>query len=82
MKTILRGEIWRVRFDLAERSEIGKSRPALITQNDIGNLSANTTIVAAITGRIKELAARTATAVCRAFCPVRADEPLAQRRRP
>jgi mRNA interferase MazF len=55
MKIILRGEIWRVRFDPIEGSEIGKTRPALILQNDLGNRYANTTIVAAITGRIKEL---------------------------
>jgi|WetSurMetagenome_2_1015567.scaffolds.fasta_scaffold832913_2 mRNA interferase MazF len=55
MKTILRGEIWRVRFDPTEGSEIGKTRPALVLQNDLGNRYANTTIVAAITGRIKDL---------------------------
>jgi mRNA interferase MazF len=55
MKTILRGEIWRVRFDPIEGSEIGKTRPALVLQNDLGNRYANTTIVAAITGRIKDL---------------------------
>ena len=55
MKTILRGEIWRVRFDPIEGSEIGKTRPAVVLQNDIGNRHANTTIVAAITGRIKGL---------------------------
>jgi mRNA interferase MazF len=55
MKTILRGEIWRVRFDPIEGSEIGKTRPALVLQNDLGNRYANTTIVAAVTGRIKDL---------------------------
>jgi mRNA interferase MazF len=55
MKTILRGEIWRIRFDPIEGSEIGKTRPALVLQNDLGNRYANTTIVAAITGRIKGL---------------------------
>jgi mRNA interferase MazF len=55
MKTILRGEIWRVRFDPIEGSEIGKTRPALVLQNDLGNRYANTTIVAAITHRIKDL---------------------------
>ncbi len=55
MKTIRRGEIWRVRFDPFEGSEIGKTRPALVLQNDLGNRYAGTTIVAAITGRIKGL---------------------------
>jgi mRNA interferase MazF len=55
MKTIHRGEIWRVRFDPVEGSEIGRTRPALVLQNDIGNRFANTTIVAAITGRIRGL---------------------------
>ena len=55
MKTIRRGEIWQVRFDPIEGSEIGKKRPALVLQNDLGNRYAGTTIVAAITGRVKEL---------------------------
>jgi mRNA interferase MazF len=55
MKTIRRGEIWRVRFDPIVGSELGKTRPALVLQNDLGNRFASTTIVAAITGRIKDL---------------------------
>ncbi len=55
MKTVHRCEIWRVRFDPIEGSEIGKTRPAVVLQNDIGNRYASTTIVAAITGRIKDL---------------------------
>jgi mRNA interferase MazF len=55
MKKILRGEIWRVRFDPIEGSETGKTRPALVLQNDLGNRYANTIIVAAITGCIKDL---------------------------
>jgi mRNA interferase MazF len=55
MKNIRRGEIWRVRFDPTEGSEISKTRPALVLQNDIGNRYASTTIVAAITGSVKEL---------------------------
>jgi mRNA interferase MazF len=54
-KTVQRGEIWHVRFDPVEGSEIGKIRPALVLQNDLGNRYANTTIVAAITGMIKNL---------------------------
>ncbi len=55
MKTIRRGEIWQVRFDPVEGSEIAKRRPALVLQNDVGNRYAATTIVAAITARVKEL---------------------------
>jgi len=44
-----------VRFDPTEGSEIGKTRPALVLQNDVGNRYAGTTIVAAITARVKEL---------------------------
>jgi mRNA interferase MazF len=55
MKTIRRGEVWQVRFDPVEGSEIAKSRPALVLQNDVGNRYAATTIVAAITARVKEL---------------------------
>lgn len=55
MKVIRRGEIWRVRFDPIMGAEIGKTRPALVLQNDIGNRYADTTIVAAITARVKRL---------------------------
>jgi mRNA interferase MazF len=55
MKTIHRGEIWQVRFNPIEGSEMGKTRPALVLQNDIGNRYAGTTIVAAITARVKDL---------------------------
>ena len=55
MKTIHRGEIWQVRFEPFEGSEMGKTRPALVLQNDIGNRYAGTTIVAAITARVKDL---------------------------
>lgn len=55
MTTIRRGEIWQVRFDPIEGSEMGKTRPALVLQNDVGNRYAGTTIVAAITARVKEL---------------------------
>jgi mRNA interferase MazF len=55
MKMIRRGEIWQVRFDPVEGSEIAKRRPALVLQNDLGNRHASTTIVAAITARVKEL---------------------------
>ena len=44
-----RGEIWTVDLEPVVGSEQGKSRPALIIQNDIGNLYSPVLIVAAIT---------------------------------
>ena len=44
-----RGEIYLVNFDPAVGSEIQKTRPAIILQNDLGNEYSATTIVAAIT---------------------------------
>ncbi len=52
---IRRGEIWQMRFDPVEGSEIAKRRPALVLQNDVGNRYAATTIVAAITAQVREL---------------------------
>jgi mRNA interferase MazF len=48
-----RGSVCLVRFDPTEGSEIKKSRPALILQNDIGNRFSNITIVAAITSKFQ-----------------------------
>ena len=44
-----RGEIWAVDLEPVVGSEQGKARPALIIQNDIGNLYSSVLIVAAIT---------------------------------
>lgn len=44
-----RGEIWLVNFDPTIGSEIKKTRPALILQNNIANRYSPVTIVAAIT---------------------------------
>ena len=44
-----RGEIWLVNFDPTVGSEINKTRPALIIQNNIANTYSPITIVAAIT---------------------------------
>lgn len=44
-----RGDIYLVNFDPAVGSEIKKTRPALVIQNDIGNRYSPVTIVAAIT---------------------------------
>jgi mRNA interferase MazF len=43
-----RGEIWTVDLEPVVGSEQGKARPALIIQNDIGNLYSPVLIVAAI----------------------------------
>jgi mRNA interferase MazF len=49
--TVVRGEIYLVRFDPVEGSEVGKTRPALILQNDTANRSSPVTIVAAISSQ-------------------------------
>ena len=48
-----RGEVYLVSFDPALGAEIQKTRPALILQNDIGNLHSPVTIVAAITSNVQ-----------------------------
>lgn len=48
-KSPKRGEIWLVNFDPTIGSEINKTRPAIIIQNNIGNKYSPVTIVAAIT---------------------------------
>ncbi len=47
-----RGCIYWVDFDPVRGSEQGKRRPALVVQNNVGNLTADTTIVVAISSRI------------------------------
>jgi mRNA interferase MazF len=47
----LRGEIYLVTFDPTVGSEIRKTRPALVIQNDIANQYSPITIVAAITSK-------------------------------
>jgi mRNA interferase MazF len=47
----VRGEVYLVRFDPTEGSEMGKTRPALIIQNDTANRTSPVTIVAAITSK-------------------------------
>ena len=46
-----RGEVYLVNFDPTLGSEIKKTRPALILQNDIANEHSPITIVAAITSK-------------------------------
>ena len=50
--TVERGEIYWVDFDPVRGSEQGGLRPALVVQNDAGNESSPTTVVAAITRTI------------------------------
>ncbi len=47
----VRGEIYLVNFDPTLGSEIKKTRPALIIQNDVANQHSPVTIVAAITSK-------------------------------
>ncbi len=48
-----RGEIWLVNWNPSRGSEQAGIRPALIIQNDVGNINAATTIVVAISSSIK-----------------------------
>jgi mRNA interferase MazF len=50
----LRGDIYLVNFDPTIGSEIKKTRPALVIQNDIANQYSPITIVAAITSKFDE----------------------------
>jgi mRNA interferase MazF len=52
MVLIRRGDIVLVNLDPVVGSEQGKTRPALVVQNDIGNEFSPTTIVAPITAKI------------------------------
>lgn len=47
-----RGEVWLVSFDPTIGSEIKKTRPALVIQNDIANRYSPITIVAAVSSAI------------------------------
>lgn len=46
---IKRGDVYLVNFDPTVGSEIKKTRPALVIQNDVGNRYSPVTIVAAVT---------------------------------
>ena len=53
-REVLRGEIYLVKLDDTPfGSEMGKTRPCLIIQNDVGNKHSPTTIVAVITSKFK-----------------------------
>jgi len=47
-----RGEIYWTEFDPVVGFEMGKTRPAVIVQNDDGNRNSPTTIVATVTSRL------------------------------
>ncbi|HTZ74555.1 MAG TPA: type II toxin-antitoxin system PemK/MazF family toxin [Candidatus Aquilonibacter sp.] len=49
-----RGEVYLVNFDPVIGSEIRKTRPALILQNDVANRHSPVTIVAAISSQFEE----------------------------
>jgi mRNA interferase MazF len=49
-----RGEVYLVAFDPTVGSEIRKTRPAVVIQNDVGNRTAPITIVAALSSQIEE----------------------------
>jgi len=46
-----RGEIYETNFNPARGSEQAGIRPALVVQNDVGNSSSSTTIVAGVTSK-------------------------------
>ncbi|HKM43457.1 MAG TPA: type II toxin-antitoxin system PemK/MazF family toxin [Limnochordia bacterium] len=54
MENVSRGDIYYANLNPVIGSEQGGVRPVLILQNDIGNKYSPTTIVAAITSRIKK----------------------------
>jgi len=51
LKTITRGEVYLVNFDPTVGSEIKKTRPALVIQNDVSNKYSPIIIVAAVTSK-------------------------------
>ncbi len=53
-QTILRGDIFYANLNPVIGSEQGGVRPVLVIQNDIGNKYSPTTIIAAITSKIKK----------------------------
>jgi mRNA interferase MazF len=47
-----RGDVYLVAFDPTIGAEIKKTRPAVVIQNDVGNRTSHTTIVAAVTSHV------------------------------
>lgn len=60
---VRRGQVYLVRFDPTRGSEIRKTRPAVVVQNDIANTYSPITIVAAVTSRIDDEIYETEVAV-------------------
>jgi mRNA interferase MazF len=54
VKIVARGEVHLVKFDPTVGSEIRKTRPAIIIQNDTANRFSPVTIVAAITSKFDD----------------------------
>ena len=54
VKPVVRGEVYLVRFDPTVGSEIQKTRPAVIIQNDTSNRFSPVTIVAAVTSKFDD----------------------------
>jgi mRNA interferase MazF len=61
---IQRGDVYYANLNPVVGSEQGGTRPVLILQNDIGNKYSPTTIVAAITSRIKKAKLPTHVEIC------------------
>jgi mRNA interferase MazF len=51
---ISRGDIYFVKLDPVEGAEIGKTRPCVIIQNDVGNANSPVTIIACITSTLRD----------------------------
>ena len=60
---VRRGEIYLVNLDPTIGSEISKTRPALVIQNDIGNMYSPLTIVAPITSKPRKKSYPTEVAI-------------------
>ena len=54
-RTVKRGQVYRCNFGCGVGSEMNKDRPAVVVQNDIGNLHSGNTIVIPITHDISTL---------------------------
>lgn len=54
VRSVLRGEVYLVNFDPTVGSEIKKTRPAIVIQNDTANRYSPVTIVAAITSKFDD----------------------------
>ena len=49
---VLRGQIWDVRLDPVEGSEMGKTRPCLVISNDVANHFSARVVIAAISSSV------------------------------